>query len=134
MLPHVQAHRDELTRAGQDSSAFLECTHCLKNVSRPARASWHCGYLPKADRKGYGFNGGPGTWPPYTVCPGYTTSLPQVFEVARARMWWDKGCLQLLHKRPTDALLRGIEVLQCAASQAEADMMQRARKPVNGSR
>jgi hypothetical protein len=49
------------------------------------------------------------------VCPGYTTSLPAVIEIARARFHWDKGHLrEAVDGRPTDAMMLGIEILSGA--------------------
>lgn len=56
-----------------------------------------CGYAPpppapiKAEPSvACGYNG-----PDLTVCPGYSTSLPEVIEVAKAHAHWSKGALRV---------------------------------------
>lgn len=51
-----------------------------------------------------------------TVCPGFSTSLPDVVEVARLYLHWDKGNLSAMlpRKRINEALRRGIETLHVA--------------------
>lgn len=134
LLPYVQARKDEIAKAGQaGADNYLECSNCLQQQTKLVRRSWHCGYLPVSEHKGPGFLGGGSDWPNYTTCPGYTISLPQVYETARARMLWDKGCLKLRHKKPSDALLSAIEILQCSASKCETLSLNRAGSD-NGSR
>lgn len=51
-----------------------------------------------------------------TVCPGYSTSLPEVIEIARARAHWAKGQLEAFcgGEPPTNDLMMGIEILDGA--------------------
>ena len=58
------------------------------------RQGWACGYeLPPAPGAPVmAWSGGPGyDGPAPTVCAGYTTSLPETIEIARAWKWWQKG-------------------------------------------
>ena len=65
----------------------------MSTYSKPVRQGWACGYeLPPEDGRpveawsGLGYRGDPPT-----VCPGYSTSLPETIEIARAWRWWDKS-------------------------------------------
>ena len=65
-------------------------------TTKAQRLSMGCGYEPRSDRASpwqppdgkVGYEG-----PTIEHCAGYTTSLPEVIEVARARFHWDKGAL-----------------------------------------
>lgn len=47
-----------------------------------------------------------------TVCPGYTTSLPEVRETSRAYTHWTKGQLaEFCGGQPSDAMLMAVEIL-----------------------
>ena len=55
------------------------------------------------------------------TCPGYTTSLPEVIEIARARLHWSKGGPATIgltdwHEHP---LAMGIEILESASNATE---------------
>jgi len=70
---------------------------------RPYVSTWNGGSLP--NYKG----------PKPTVCPGYSTTLPEVIEIARARAHWDKGELRSFTEgAPSAGLLLGIEILDGA--------------------
>lgn len=81
-----------------------------------------CGYEPAQPKAQ--------TWTPISLdpnwrgelktCPGYTTTLPEVVEVARARTHWrDGGGLRDFCDSPTDGLRVGVEILDgsCAEMQ-----------------
>lgn len=53
------------------------------------------------------------------MCPGYTTSLPEVIESARAWRHWDRADVRVFTGGawPTDALMTGIETFDDAVSQ-----------------
>lgn len=96
-------------------------------ISRQGRA---CGYEPPAPRHvqvkpwwppeadlGYDF-GRPTPDAPLgerapTICIGYTRTMPEVIEVARARLHWDKGQLGVYcdGEQPTEVLRNLIEVI-----------------------
>lgn len=49
------------------------------------------------------------------VCPGYTTGLPAVIEIASARFHWEKGHLrEAVDGTPTQAMMHGIQILSGA--------------------
>jgi len=49
--------------------------------------------------------------PPLTVCPGYTTSLPETIELARAWAWAERGDLRTFCAgQPSDAVIDGVDI------------------------
>ena len=101
-----------------------DCEKCMQAYSKPIRQRWACGYeplLPGAEAwAGLGYKG-----EPPTTCPGYTTTLPETIEAARAWRWWKNGELAAFTGRSpaTDALKLGIEVFDGAVSAYERWMM-----------
>jgi hypothetical protein len=53
---------------------------------------------------------------PPRVCAGYTTSLPEVFEVAQARVHWKHGAIEAFcgDDKPTEELLQAVLILEGA--------------------
>jgi len=70
-----------------------------------------CGYLPP-HVLGHAWSGCGYDGSDPTVCPGYSTSLPEVAEANRAHFHWSKGNLVALHREPSDAILRCVEILE----------------------
>lgn len=66
----------------------------------------------------------------FTTCPGYTTKLPEVIEIARLRVHAKEGTLSLfMHgAEPTDVAVVGIEILAGATNEAQAWAMQNPEK------
>lgn len=92
----------------------------MRALTEAARSQAGCGYAPTVERiypwAGLGYKGATPT-----VCPGYSTNLPEVIEVARARFHWTKGELSAFtHGRATDALMIGIEILEGAVNECQA--------------
>ena len=56
------------------------------------------------------------------MCAGYTCRLPEVLEIARARMHWEKGAIVSFCRgqEPSEQLLVGIELLEHAVSDLRA--------------
>jgi hypothetical protein len=86
----------------------------MTTYSIQVRQGWGCGYEPAAADgapvmpwSGLGYSG-----PPPTVCPGYTTSLPETLEIARAWRWWSKSQLGIFvdGAKVHDVLKLGIEL------------------------
>lgn len=112
----------------------------MKDAPRNARISLGCGYEPPgADvhvweppsldaKSGVGFAGDE-----LKTCPGYTTDLPDVFEVLRARAHWTKGQLALFDKSPHEHLLAGIEILDANVAQFERWKMTPAKDGGGGA-
>lgn len=90
---------------------------------KAVRQGWGCGYeLPPAASvvvvpwSGLGYDG-----PAPTVCTGYSTSLPETIEIARAWKWWTKGQLDtFVDGAPVnDPLKVGIELFEAAVGAFE---------------
>lgn len=71
------------------------CETCMESMTTEQRQLDGCGLAPLAPERllrfvkpsiGLGYSG-----PGPTVCPGYSTALPEVIEAARARLHWSKG-------------------------------------------
>jgi hypothetical protein len=62
------------------------------------------------------------------VCPGYTTTMPEVIEAARALQWRNHGALVALYDDlplpPTMAV--AIDIVDAAVKDVEADVMRAA--------
>jgi hypothetical protein len=64
---------------------------------------------------GLGYSG-----PKPTVCPGYSTHLPEVIEAARAWFHWNKGALNSFARGvPSAALIDCIEYLDAAVEECK---------------
>ncbi len=99
---------------------MTKCETCMQSQSLQARQMHGCPWAPIAPERlapyvqpwnGLGYAGDKPT-----ACPGYTTNLPEVVEVARARLHWSKGQITAFcgGEQPTDALMIGVEILEGA--------------------
>lgn len=101
---------------------MTDCSKCMQAYPLHIRQGWACGHAPPAPPgvvveawSGLGYKGDP----PKT-CPGYTTTLPEVIEIARAWRWWDKGQLaQFFDEPPTDEIRLGVELFDGAVKALE---------------
>lgn len=92
----------------------------MQRLTPNARQLSGCGYEPLLDLRSPWSGGSLPNYrgPQTTVCPGFTVALPEVIEVARARLHWSKGQLtQFVHGQAHDALLEGIECLEGAVNE-----------------
>lgn len=57
--------------------------------------------------------------PRLETCPGYTVDLPEVQEIARLRVHWEKGALAhvLEEKKLTELTQTGIHILEAAVGE-----------------
>lgn len=115
---------EEAKRRGQVGFPS-SCKDCQKQLSAEQRVLLGCAWEPEptdpnfrayiSPWTGCGVESRPATddAPAFpSVCPGYTTTLPEVIEAVRARVHWDKGELtQFVHGQASDSLLTGIEIL-----------------------
>jgi hypothetical protein len=97
------------------------CENCIATVDPLERQRGACGFLPETE--------GAYPWHPQsmigtgitlTTCPAYTVDLPEVMDIARGRVWFDKGCLETRlgpDMEPSIALLDGIEVLEASVAE-----------------
>lgn len=86
-----------------------------------------CGYLPRHE------SARPLSPPDIdfdvTVCPGYSTSLPEVAEAVEFRPSWSKGYLaEYLEGPPSPQCLRAQAVLEGAINQFQQSEIERQRK------
>jgi hypothetical protein len=99
-----------------------KCETCMQSMTTEARQLEGCGYEPPPEEKlrpfvnpsvGLGYKG-----PNLTVCPGYSTSLPEVIEAARARMHWEKGGPHAIGVTDwrDDPLAEAVEILESEIS------------------
>lgn len=99
---------------------LLDCDQCMQDNDELLRAGLGCGWIPPSAL----VRAAPWTHPgytdaPLTTCPGYTTKLPEVIEINRARLHWKAGAIrEFCGGRPTENVLRGIEILEGAANEA----------------
>lgn len=129
----------EAAKRNPDGMSLLtDCSKCKTMTTRAQRQSMGCGYEPRSsapqpwqppDGK-FGYAG-----PTVEHCAGYTTTLPEVIEVARARFHWEKGALGLaLGRAPlSEALELGIELLESASNRMQSWRMTPAIEGGGGS-
>jgi hypothetical protein len=95
----------------------------MRTLPKQMRQQMACGYEVAAPPgieaqawSGLGYKG-----PAPATCPGYTTTLPEVIEVARAWRWWDKGELARFVRgdEVSDDLILGIDVFEGAVRELE---------------
>lgn len=110
LLPFVHQAREH-------DWSYVRCSECLSTVDRATRATYRCGWMAQSEWV-------PGLMPipsdvpdrdSVTVCPGYSTTLPQVLETGRWYAWFEKGeiglRLRALQDEPTPLLVQCIESL-----------------------
>lgn len=112
LLPWLQ----ERIRNDRDVVEYLiDCDKCRMSTTETIRQAMGCGWEPRSElvqirpwqHQGY-------TGEPPTTCVGYTSKLPEVAEIARARLHWTKGS----HDGLTENVLRGIEILEGAVNES----------------
>lgn len=93
----------------------------MQQMPRASRRAWGCGFEPRLELVQIRPWRHQGDANEYTACPGYTTSLPEVHEIARARMHAKNNMFSaFVRGEPSELLLRGIEVLEAADCDATA--------------
>ncbi len=120
-LPRVQAQRDEANGAW-----YLDCETCT--LGHEERRRFRCAFVAEKDRL-------PQSGPEHDAnwCPGYTTSLPDVIEAARALSWRRDGQLGNFYDLPV--LLRDcVDILDVAAKQEERESMRKRREEMDAKR
>lgn len=91
----------------------------MESLSLEQRQLMACGFAPRVEVSRAWT---PPSWPHKerpTTCAGYTTKLPEVQEVAYARLHWSKGSLRDAFPRPTEQLLHAIVELEVAVNETE---------------
>lgn len=97
----------------------------MQELPLDRRQQLGCGYAPPPSPHlasivrpwaGLGYRG-----PRPTTCPGYTTNLPEVVEIARAHRHWSKGSLEAFcGGPPPEAVITGVEIFDAAMGELEA--------------
>lgn len=64
-----------------------------------------------------------------TVCPGYTTALPDVVDIARLYPWAEKGGLQ--RSELTRGAIDGVDILRNTVGELEAFRIEQMKKEAN---
>ncbi len=120
-LPQVQAQREE-------GGWYLTCDDCTLDSAH--RRFFRCGWLPANER-----TGGMGEYPGATICPGYTTSLPDVEEAYRALSWRRDGQLGELYDVPLTSLLRiCVDLADLAVKKQERDALREQKQRLEAQR
>ena len=88
---------------GRLKKAKYQCHQCQAAHTYQARRAMRCGYVRAEDWTtplvSWGYIGGSPIRQPET-CPGYTTTLQVVHEVADAWGWWKRGQLGMMRDLP----------------------------------
>ncbi len=76
-----------------------------------------------------------GEYPGATVCPGYTTALPDVEEAYRALSWRRDGQLGELYDVPLTSLLRiCVDLADLAVKKQERDALREQKQRLEAQR
>ena len=122
LLPQVQYKRMKMRMDKHPQArTYLDCTTCEKDLPAKVRARWNCGLLSIRKRVGPGFPSPPSFGGDTEICPGYLIAMPQVIEVARARVHWQHGLLKERYEGEelTGLVLDGLELLEGYVSEME---------------
>lgn len=110
------------------------CDDCMAHTSEQVRQTMGCGYAPVPTGPLARMVNIPvptsGCRVSVTVCPGYSTRLPETIEAARARLHWSKGGPSSIGIRDwaDSPLALGIEILEGASNEAQAWAMENPPK------
>jgi hypothetical protein len=104
---------------------LTDCETCMQGNDPQTRQAMGCGYEPPVElapsvwcppsgRAGYQGR-------PPTVCPGYTTKLPEVREAVQAHAHWNKGAIVSYcgGEHPSEELLQAVVILDGERSALE---------------
>lgn len=118
LIPAWQNAKRSNTRGIWD---YDSCDACRAEVPAESRRDYACGYEPTTGPCRLRLEGA-GIEP--TVCPGYSTSLPETIEIARGWSWAERGCLRdFCGGPPTDAMLLGVELFGGAINELNEKKM-----------
>jgi hypothetical protein len=107
--------------------AQSKCETCMETQTNEQRQILGCGYVAPLDesrRRHIPIWQG-GSLPNYkgpktTVCPGYSTALPEVIETVRAHRHWSKGNYQVADREPRDAQVIALEIFDASLSEYQS--------------
>lgn len=115
---------------------FLDCDRCEQSEPERRRVQMGCGWLPREDRPAdehprAAWPFGPERSETCDTCPGYTTQLPDVIDIAR-RVFphWQKGqaAIRFAGNDLPPAVVDGIEVLSASVERFSAWRTEQASK------
>lgn len=109
---------------------LTDCEKCMRVNPKAARQSMGCGYEPEIAAPVLAWDHGKRK--PISVddhprfCAGYTTKLPEVIEVLRARAHWEKGELAAYAQGPVhEHVVIGIELVAASSSELQRVRMEK---------
>lgn len=126
-----------LHEARADDPTFLDCDHCMKHNDYEIRRRMACGYIPADEHlRGMKWQPDPDSGIELTVCAGYSTSLPDVIDVARAYHHWKAGALRDVtgDQPPCPALLDCLTLLESTVLTKQRVEHAKAAKTNKGGR
>jgi hypothetical protein len=94
---------------------LTDCEKCMRDTPQEIRQALGCGWESRSELVNIAPWRHRGDSGAYTTCPGYTTKLPEVGEIAAARL---HARLNLFRDNPSELLLQGITILEAADSEA----------------
>lgn len=111
------------------ANSYLNCDDC--RLVEVERALWRCGWMPEERRMD-----DPGRpYPETEVCPGYSTTLPEVVEASRLLLWARRGQLEAVAELPLPAAASlCIDILDGACNESEREGYRRMRRESEAKR
>lgn len=123
------------TRRRKHPNDYLDdCSKCKKMQPLQTRQALGCGWEPRIAKprpwSPAGLDGNSEWQPDLTTCPGYTTALPEVIEIARARVHWKEGggLRDFCDEPVTEQLRLGVEILEGASNECQGWAMSNPEK------
>lgn len=113
----------------------FDCNRCKEMNGKEARQAMACGHetpLVNVRPPWSPANMGASHTGEYTLCPGYTTNLPEIVEVARGRLHWSKGSLPV-YCVPNELIVEGIEILEGSTNEMQEWALRPKAKGGGGS-
>lgn len=102
---------------------FLDCNDCLDDGI--SRQCLRCGFLPPSQHMD-----GMRPYPEASVCPGYSTRIPEVIEASQALAWSKRGGLTPLYgpRRLPSVAAEAITILDGHVNATERQMVRERRE------
>lgn len=124
----MQARRTKQVDDGAPGD-FLDCDTCLGEYPLETRRCFHCGWLREDE-----WLTGDRPFPEASVCPGYSTRLPEVAEAARALSWSKRGGLAPVYgvRKLPQVAIDAIDIIEVARSEVEAKHYRELRREREG--
>lgn len=132
-LPKIQSERARQIDKDipvQIANEYMNCELC--RLDETERGLWRCGWLPEERRLDVPMR----PFPDADVCPGYTTTMPEVIEASRLLLWTRRGQLEaVVESLPIPvATSICIDILDGACRESEAEGYRRQRREAEAKR